>query len=258
MDYRRAIGPETAAILKVHPSNYKITGFTASVPERDIATIAREHEILFIHDLGSGLIEASGDAEWTGGEPSVAVAIEDGADIVTFSGDKLLGGPQAGIIVGREDLIARIARHPLLRALRVDKMTLAALQATLDAYQAGALERIPLWEMAATSDESLEQRARSLCAALAGSASPQVKIEPVRVAGLAGGGATPGAEIGSWAVVITHAEVSVAELERRLRAGDPAVIARLEDDRLVIDLRTVPLRSDESLGRALKEIVAGK
>lgn len=256
IDYQRAIGPETAAILKVHPSNYKITGFTASVEAREVAAIAQDHNVLFIHDLGSGLIETTDPQQWVADEPPISVAIEDGADIVTFSGDKLLGGPQAGVIVGRAELIQRIARHPLLRALRVDKMTLAALQATLDAYGSGDVARVPLWNMASADDADLEIRARAICDALAAGLPPAVKVEAIPVAGVAGGGSSPGIEIGSWAVAIVHPEVSVDEIERSLRFGTPPVIARVEDDRLLVDLRTVHPDSDDTLRQALGSALA--
>ncbi|MBA2460359.1 MAG: L-seryl-tRNA(Sec) selenium transferase, partial [Actinobacteria bacterium] len=143
IDYERAIGPETGAILKVHPSNYKMLGFTAAVEARALARLARGRGVLFINDLGSGLINSPSHAPWLEREPTVEAAVAGGADIVTFSGDKLLGGPQAGMIVGRSELIDTLARHPLLRALRVDKMTLAALEATFEILLRGTLDELP-------------------------------------------------------------------------------------------------------------------
>ncbi|MFS8665825.1 MAG: L-seryl-tRNA(Sec) selenium transferase, partial [Limnochordales bacterium] len=147
-DYEQAIGPQTAAILKVHPSNYRVVGFTASVSTRELAALARRHGLLLIEDLGSGVLlptEGYGLAH----EPTVQETVAAGADLVTFSGDKLLGGPQAGIIVGRRDLVERCRRHPLARAVRVDKLTLAALQATLQHYLDGTVEEIPVYRMLA-------------------------------------------------------------------------------------------------------------
>ena len=240
-DYEKAITPATAAVLKVHPSNYRVVGFTASVPGRDLARLTRGRGVLFVHDLGSGLIEAPGDPTWARAEPPVTLAIEEGADVVTFSGDKLLGGPQAGIIAGRAELIEKIERHPLMRALRVDKMTLAALQATFDAYLEGNPAELPLWQIALASSEDLEARARDLAARLDGRI---LKAEAMASQALPGGGSLPGASVGSWAVWVSHPEKTSDELARALRFQDPPVVARVEEDRLVLDLRTVPRRED--------------
>ncbi|MEA2452246.1 MAG: L-seryl-tRNA(Ser) seleniumtransferase [Actinomycetota bacterium] len=238
-DYEKAITPDTAAILKVHPSNYTISGFTASVAARDIARLARGRKICFIHDIGSGLVSTD-RSETT--EPGVREALEDGADVVTFSGDKLLGGPQAGVIVGRAELIERISHHPLLRALRVDKMTLAALEETLRIYLDNDLEQIPTWRMSNLSSAELEARAGTLRAAIAARVDDSAKIEVLSHPGLTGGGAMPGTELASWAVSVGHATKSAAEIERSLRSGTPAVVARIEDDRVLLDVRTVQER----------------
>ncbi|HYP23107.1 MAG TPA: L-seryl-tRNA(Sec) selenium transferase, partial [Actinomycetota bacterium] len=166
-DYERAITPETAAIFKVHPSNYRVVGFTASVPGRELARLARGRGVPFFHDLGSGLVAAP-ETEWDAregaeDEPLVSSALADGADLVTFSGDKLLGGPQAGVVAGRADLVARLAKSPLLRAMRVDKMTLAALEVTLRLHLEGRGRDVPVGAMAAAAPEDLERRAHSLC-----------------------------------------------------------------------------------------------
>jgi L-seryl-tRNA(Ser) seleniumtransferase len=249
-DYERAITQDSAAILKVHPSNYRVVGFTASVPARELARLARGRGIMFFHDLGSGLVASPEDAEWTRNEPPVEAALADGADVVTFSGDKLLGGPQAGVIVGRADLIERIARHPLLRAVRPDKMTLAALEATLHIHLRGASSELPLWRMATSPTEKLETRARTLAEALSQLAG--VKAEAVPTRAVTGGGSLPGGEIPSWAVAVTHAEKGAEDAERALRFGATPVIARIEDDRVLLDLRTVAASDDARL----KQLVA--
>jgi L-seryl-tRNA(Ser) seleniumtransferase len=252
VDYERAITQDTAAILKVHPSNYRVVGFTASVAERELGRMAKGRGVTFICDLGSGLIGTGDDPEWTSSEPRVADALEAGADVVTFSGDKLLGGPQAGIIVGRADCIEKIARHPLMRAVRPDKMTLAALQATLEAYLTDRPGELPLWQMANASSESLEKRAEELAHHLSGLSASGLKAEAVPTEAVAGGGSLPGAEVASWAVALTHSELSADELSRALRVGDPPVIARIEDDRLLLDLRTVPPADDATVASAVR------
>ena len=241
-DYERAITPDTAAILKVHPSNYRVVGFTAEVASRDVARLARGRGVAFIHDLGSGLVHES-TTGWTREEPSVTAALEDGADLVTFSGDKLLGGPQAGVIAGRSAMVEKLSRHPLLRALRPDKMTLAALEATLRMHAEGRASKIPLWQMAEADPATLEATAQDLAARSATQLGPGFKVEAIPLKAVAGGGSLPGAELGSYGIWIDHGERSAAELQRSLRYGTPPVIARIEDDRLVLDLRTV--RPDE-------------
>jgi L-seryl-tRNA(Ser) seleniumtransferase len=252
-DYERAISSSTAAILKVHPSNYRVVGFTAAVEARDLARLARGRGVTFVHDLGSGLIQAPSGAAWASADPEVGEAVAEGADIVTFSGDKLLGGPQAGIIAGRKELIEVISKHPLMRAVRVDKMTLAALEVTLANYGKNGGKELPLWKMATVPVDELEARARTLLSQLSGIAGSTVDI--VRCRSVTGGGSLPGAEIDSWGVALMHKERSTAEIERSLRQGVPPVIARIEDDRMILDLRTVAPHQDELLtalvGKAL-------
>ena len=248
-DYEKAITPQSAAILKVHPSNYRVVGFTAAVAARDLARLALSRHICFIHDLGSGLVLKDVDVD----EPLVSDALADGADVVTFSGDKLLGGPQAGVIAGRSHLINRIARHPMLRALRPDKMTLAALEATLRIYLEGRGAELPLWQMALAPDEELERRALALAGDLRERLGSTFKIEPTRLMSVAGGGSLPGAELHSWGISIAHAERSTAELQRNLRYVTPPVIARVEDARLLLDLRTVSPSDDAALLDLLAE-----
>jgi L-seryl-tRNA(Ser) seleniumtransferase len=251
-DFEKAITPDTAAFLKVHPSNYRVVGFTASVPGRDLARLARARGITFVHDLGSGLL---GETPWGHTEePLVPLALAEGADLVTFSGDKLLGGPQAGIVAGAAAPIAKLAKSPLLRALRVDKMTLAALQATLALYRDGRTESIPLWDMAATPAEELERRARTIARAVEerpADAAPGVKVEALPSRAVAGGGSLPGADFGSWAVGVRHPERSPQDVAARLRRGRLPVIGRIEDGVLLLDLRAVPERHDAQIVEAL-------
>jgi L-seryl-tRNA(Ser) seleniumtransferase len=249
VDYEKAITQDTAAILKVHPSNYRVVGFTAEVPGRDLARLARGRGLMFLHDLGSGLVAAPENAGWTEIEPFVEGALTDGADVVTFSGDKLLGGPQAGILAGRSALIQSLQSHPLLRALRVDKMTLAALEETTTAYLEGRLEDLPLWRLAATPVEQLRTRAERLAGELVG---PEIKAEAIASHAVAGGGSLPGTEIESWAVAITLAETTPDGLARALRLGEPPVIVRIEGDRVLLDLRAVPETDDPALLDSLR------
>ncbi|MDQ4124966.1 MAG: L-seryl-tRNA(Sec) selenium transferase, partial [Actinomycetota bacterium] len=259
-DYERAITPETAAILKVHPSNYRVVGFTATVRAREIARLARGRGLPFVHDLGSGLVAAPG-VEWGGpgpwdDEPLVSSAVADGADLVTFSGDKLLGGPQAGVVAGRADLVARLAKSPLLRAVRVDKMTLAALEVTARMHLEGRSGEVPLWAMAAAPVDELERRAVALADAIkerTGRYGVAAKVEAVPLRSVAGGGSLPGAELSSWGIAVTHPERGPDEVSARLRVRPVPVIARIDDDRVVLDLRTVPPERDDIVESAVTE-----
>jgi L-seryl-tRNA(Ser) seleniumtransferase len=235
-DYERAITVDTGALLKVHPSNYRVTGFTAEVQLRELVKLARGRGIPLVFDAGSGYVEVPDAASWAAGEPAIDDALAQGVDIITFSGDKLLGGPQAGIIAGRTDLLQRIAKHPLVRALRVDKMTLAGLEATLRAHLEGRVEDLPLWSLALTSADELRSRAERVAGRVT---SDDLKVEAIPTVSVAGGGSLPGEELGSWGVALAHAEKSVDEMQRQLRASSPPVIGRIEDERLILDLRSV-------------------
>ena len=253
VDYERAITTETGAILKVHPSNYRMVGFTSTVAVRDLARLATGRGVTFLHDLGSGLVAEDAPIEFME-EPLVQVALEDGADVAMFSGDKLLGGPQAGIIVGRSDHIARLERHPLTRALRVDKMTLAALEATFGLYLQGRTDALPLWRMALAPLDQLESRARTIARGLTVTAGA-VKVEATPTRSVGGGGSLPGVELGSWAVALAPGGERASELQRALRRSDPPVVARVEDDRVLLDLRTVAPQDDPMLTEAIAGIL---
>jgi L-seryl-tRNA(Ser) seleniumtransferase len=257
-DYERAITADTGAILKVHPSNYRVVGFTASVGARELARLARGRGVAFVHDLGSGLVESFEAAPWLDNEPLVQSALDDGADVVTFSGDKLLGGPQAGVIAGRKELIERIARHPLLRAVRPDKMTLAALEETVRVYLEGRALELPMWEMALVPGEDLERRARSLAAGMTEALGDAgVKVEAVPTRAVTGGGSVPASDVPSWAVWVNHPERSAGEIERALRRAPTPVIGRVEDDRLLLDLRTIPAERDPELQALIERALGG-
>jgi L-seryl-tRNA(Ser) seleniumtransferase len=236
-DYRRAIGEDTGAILRVHPSNYRIDGFVHRPTTAEIAEVARAAGLPFLDDIGSGLLRADPAAQ---GEPVAAEAIAQGADLVIFSGDKLLGGPQAGILVGDATLIDRCRRAPLARALRIDKLRMAGLEATLAAYERGTTEDLPVWSLARTAPEDLRARAERLAARSGGRA---VETEAVL-----GGGSAPGGRLPSWGVELPGPPDALAE---RLRTGDPAVVVRIVDDRVVVDLRSVPVARDTALAGAL-------
>ena len=226
-DYRRAIGSETGALLCVHPSNFRVVGFTGGVDTRELAEIAHAASLPLVFDVGSGALLETPELA---GEPLARDALRDGCDLVCFSGDKLLGGPQAGILAGTADAIAACRRHPLARALRIDKLSLAALEATLRIYRepASARAELPVLRAVLEPAEDVRARAERLAARIGGTV-----IETVaRV----GGGALPLAELPSFGVRL---EGDADLLAARLREGDPAVLARVSDGALVLDCRTL-------------------
>jgi L-seryl-tRNA(Ser) seleniumtransferase len=225
-DYEQAIGPETALLLRVHQSNFRVVGFTELPSLVELAKVARRHELPLVDDLGSGALTPS-NTVLLGEEPSVRESLESGADLVCFSGDKLLGGPQAGIVVGRADLVERLRRHPLQRAVRADKLTLAALEGTLALYlePERALEEIPVLRMALEDAETVRARAERLSELTGGEVEETV--------GRVGGGALPLAELPSFACAVDE------ELAAPLRAGEPPVVGVVRDGRLLLDCRTL-------------------
>ena len=237
-DYRRAITDDTGAILRVHPSNFRQDGFVHRPSTGEIAEVAHSADVPCIDDIGSGLLRPHPAAA---DEPVAATAIHAGADLVLFSGDKLLGGPQAGILVGRRDLIERCRRAPLARALRLDKLRMAALEASVAAHERDARDELPVWAMATADLDDLRGRAERIAAACDGIA--------VRTEAVLGGGSTPGGRLPSWGVALPGAADDTAA---RLREGDPAVVARIIDDRVVADLRSVPAHQDDALLQGLQ------
>jgi L-seryl-tRNA(Ser) seleniumtransferase len=249
-DFRDAISVETALLLRVHTSNFKQIGFTAEVSLADMVALAHSVGLPVVDDLGSGTLLDTARYGLSA-EPTVQDSVAAGADLVTFSGDKLLGGPQAGLIVGRAGLVAELRQHPLTRALRVDKGTLAALQATLLHYARGEAEReVPVWRMIATPLEELAARAADLAAKLC-TAGCQATV--VQSTSTVGGGALPGETLPTWAVAVAAAAPD--DLAAALRHGDPSVVGRIVEGQLLLDLRTVPPEVDEVVLRAVQ--VAG-
>jgi L-seryl-tRNA(Ser) seleniumtransferase len=238
-DYANALNENTALILKVHQSNYQIIGFTADVAIDELVLLGRKQKIPVMYDLGSGcLVDLNPYGIHT--EPTVQEIVKAGVDLVSFSGDKLLGGPQGGIIVGKKKYIERIQKNPIARALRVDKLTIAAFEATLLAYMDTecAKDTIPVLQMLLQPAEKIRQRARKIAAMLRKAASV-ADISVVQDMSKAGGGSLPDAEFQTFAVQIRPGGISVNELEGRLRKGSPPVIARIRGDALLLDARTV-------------------
>jgi L-seryl-tRNA(Ser) seleniumtransferase len=246
-DYRRALSPRTGALVSVHRSNFTLEGFVASVPVRELVPIAAEGRVPLLHDFGSGLLLDLSPWGLTG-EPSARDAVKAGASLVMMSGDKLLGGPQAGIIVGSAEMIGALRRNPLARALRVDKLTLAALEATLALYRdpARAVKAIPALSMLTTPVMALEARASRLVAMLAADDVPSWVARVARTEATVGGGAFPGARIPSAGVTIAVASPEL--LEAKLRGGMVPVVARIAGGQVVLDLRGVCPELDDELG----------
>ena len=238
-------------VLRVHPSNFRQTGFTETPEPQALADLAHGHGAIVVDDLGSGALlptERYGLAH----EPMPSERLAAGADVVTFSGDKLVGGPQAGLVVGRADLIARIRRDPLARAMRPDKVTLAAVAATLGLYRAGRAEaEIPVWRMIAVERDALEERAETLAARLAVAGADLIDVVPTEAT--VGGGSLPGEVLPSFGLALRRgsAERTLAALRR----GSPAVVARIEGGRVVLDLRTVDPGRDEELEAAIRAVL---
>jgi L-seryl-tRNA(Ser) seleniumtransferase len=246
-DYAAAIGECTALILRVHPSNFRIDGFTERPSLGELVEIGRRFGVPVAEDLGSGHLGGAGSPHPLDRiEPAVRDAVAAGVDICCFSGDKLLGGPQAGIIVGREEIVERVRRHPLMRALRVDKLTYAALEATLAEYAAGrASATIPVQRMLTMGADEIRVRAEALAARL--NAIDGWRAELRAGASAVGGGSAPGVELATWLVAIEKRGLTPDALEERLRRLTPPVVARIERDRVLVDLRTVVPDQDQTL-----------
>ncbi len=249
-DYRQAINAESALLLKVHTSNYKIIGFTSSVPAADLVPLARETGIPLLEDLGSGLLRPLPGYALPE-EPTISEAVASGVDLLTCSGDKLLGGPQAGLIFGRRELIEKLRSHPLARALRIDKLSLAALEATLRLYLTGRESQIPLLAFFAASSQELLERTRELQRQLD---LPGLKLEIVDAAAMVGGGAMPEAELPGPALAIQPEALSLDQLAAALRAAEPALVARIHDERLLLNLRSVDPTDDQLIVAIFKSL----
>ena len=251
-DYEEALSERTALFLSVHPSNFLITGFTASAPVSALAELAHKHELLVMEDLGSGCLLNS-EHYGLAHEPTPQESIAAGADVVCFSGDKLLGGPQAGIIVGKAEIIARVARHPLMRAVRIDKMTLAALEATLRHYQRGQAEtHIPVWRMISAHPEKIASRAVRWVSCLQ---SNGFVVCTQSGESTIGGGSLPGETLPTTLLALdaAHVPLSLDDLARRLRMRQTPIITRISRDTLLLDPRTVFEEQDDEVVHALVE-----
>ncbi|CAM3726124.1 L-seryl-tRNA(Sec) selenium transferase [Aeromicrobium ponti] len=254
-DYEKAINEETAMILKVHTSNFKIIGFTKEVDTEELADLSKERNIIFYEDLGSGAL-FDFKSRGIGDEPAVSEVIKLGADIVSFSGDKLLGGPQAGIIAGKKDLINKLKKHQLARVLRVDKMTLAALEGTLLDYLKGeaGLKNIPVVRDVLTTREELQKRTEHFLHKLE-KLSENYHFSMKESAGQVGGGTMPDVELPSWIAVLKHKQYSAEHVGRQLRTGfSPSIIVRIHKEEILIDLRTVTAEEEENILNALSSI----
>lgn len=253
-DYEQAITPDTGLLMKAHTSNYVIQGFTASVSASELVPLARSRNVPLYEDLGSGaLVDLRPHGLAQG--PNVAEALSGGVDLLSFSGDKLLGGPQAGIILGRPDLVAQLRKHPMARALRPDKLTIAALEATLQIYGShDPWTEIPVLEMIARPLSQLESRARDLTATL-GSLALVESARVARTQARVGGGALPGEVLESAALGL-RVKGSLDAIEQALRGARPPVVARVEDDELLFDLRTVGPDQDGILANTLTDLLS--
>jgi L-seryl-tRNA(Ser) seleniumtransferase len=254
-DYEAAIGPETALLLDVHASNYQILGFTAAVDLEELVTLGEKHGLPVMQDLGSGCLL---DVRRFGlqGEPLVQDAVRSGVDVVTFSGDKLLGGTQAGLILGKKELIAQLRQNPLTRALRVDKLTLAALEATLRLYRDTdtAIKTIPTLKMIAADLKTLQAQAQDLCERLNANVPSQIKVEVVDGSSKVGGGALPVQILPTQLVAFSSEVISAARLEAHFRKYEPAIIGRVEYELFLLDVRTLQPGDEEVIVTAAAQL----
>ena len=254
-DYERAITPETGMLMLSHTSNYRIIGFTAEVDRQELAALGREHGVVTVEDLGSGLLVDL--TRWgVPSEPTVQESVASGVDLVAVSGDKLLGGPQAGIIVGKKPLIDKLKKNPMLRALRQDKMALAALEGTLKLYlQPDRIaEEVPIMGMMALRLDVLKGEANRLAERLA--PDDRVAVRVIEGQSSIGGGTLPGVELATWLVALRPKAISVDELARRMRTGEPAVVGRIHEDQLLLDPRTLLPGDHERIETAMKGALA--
>ena len=253
-DYARELDDETGLILKVHTSNYRVVGFTSEVEIAELAVLGREHGVPVVHDLGSGcLVDLA--AHGRPGETLVRDSLAAGADLVCFSGDKLLGGPQAGLIAGRRDAVEACRKHPLFRALRPGRLIYTALEATLKVYLGGggeAVSKIPALRRLTSPAEELRTRAEALARRLAD--LPGLEIATVECESQAGSGSLPARGVASWGVRVTPRHGSAADLAARLRRGEPPILARIQDDALILDLRTLDEEEAAAVGSRLRQL----
>ena len=250
-DYKQAINDQTRLIMRVHPSNYRIVGFTAAPALSDLASLAHESGLPLYEDAGSGVLHDL-SAYGLSDEPIVSKSVVAGADVISFSGDKLLGATQAGLIVGKSEIVERLRKHSLYRALRVDKLCLAALEATLDAHRRGAIEEIPALRMLTLSPDAIEERVQHFIAKLVES-SESSAITATVVAGesAVGGGSGPNVHPPTALIALKHEHLTADEIEQTLRSSSPPVIARIADGLVLLDLRTVSPEEEPELLQAV-------
>lgn len=249
-DYEHAITEQTSLLLRVHQSNFSIEGFTERPSLEELVSLSQTAGVPLFEDQGTGLV-AGLERFGIHGQPTLRESIRRGVELVAASGDKLLGGPQCGLLVGRSDLIARIRKNPLLRAFRVDKLTYAALEGTLWEYLTGSPESIPLMRTIGTPVEEIEGRCRAI---VDGMQSKRVHAEVMQVESVLGGGSAPGAKLASCAIVLVHTELSAGELLKALRRADVPIIGRISDEKVVLDLRAVAAGDDEAIARTLEHL----
>lgn len=255
-DYRKAMSGNTRLIMRVHTSNYRIVGFTKTPTLSDLAGLAHDNGLVVYEDAGSGAIIDFSDFGITG-EPLIRASIEDGADVVSFSGDKLLGGPQAGLLVGRSAIIEQMRSHPLYRSLRADKLRLAALEETLEAYARGvSVTEVPAHRLIAMSADEIRARADNLVARLARRKMGEMKLEIVDGESAVGGGAAPTSRLPTALISVTHLRLTSNQIEAALRQSTPPVIVRIENQRVLVDLRTVAESEESSLEETLLSLAA--
>lgn len=253
-DYENAITEDTALLFKAHRSNFRMEGFVEEVSWRDIANLARRRKLISVADLGSGLIETF-QHPVLAGEPTVKHVLDAGLDIVCFSGDKLLGGPQAGIIAGKAHLIQRLKRNPLVRALRVGKFTIAALEATLSMYLSGRINELPVYQALFATKDEIRARCRRvlrLLSKLGTSGGTMYKVVPIRSE--VGGGTLPGLYLESFAISVKRPGWTANDLDNALRHGSPPVLGRISEDSLLLDLRTLISGQEKDLAMALQRV----
>lgn len=237
-DYKKAINDRTRLIMKVHPSNYRIIGFTATADLSQLASLAHDAGLLLYEDAGSGVLNDL-SAYGITDEPIIKESVASGADVISFSGDKLLGATQAGLIVGRREIIDRLRKHPLYRALRVDKLCLAALEATLESHRRGAIDEIPALQMLALDPKKLEKRVRKFYKKAFVNTTETVEVTMLPGQSAVGGGSGPNVHPLTTLIALKHKQLTADQIEEQLRLSSPSIIARIADDLVLLDLRTV-------------------
>ena len=249
-DYEKAIGENTRLLLRVHPSNFRMVGFTERPTLEELVDLSRRRKIPAYEDLGSGCVvpmESIGISD----EPSAVDSIRAGMDLVSFSGDKLLGGPQAGIIAGKKFYVQKVRQNPLFRALRVDKLTIAVLEYVLRAYLCGPFDKIPAGKMLREPEAALKARAESFAEQVGAAA------KPIQLKSVVGGGSAPEAYLPSWGVALESPGIATSEIEGRLRHSDPPVIVRIEDGRVILDFRTIFVAEESELLNIVRSCCGG-